>query len=89
MAASKVVKQPTPYSQLPSSIRTNAKPEITVTSPNPIKPKNIVKKFAFATRVGFRPFQPNKENQDAFVLGPNVQERSALHLFGVCDGHGN
>ena len=52
------------------------------------KPKNVVKKFAFATRIGYQPNNPDKVNQDSFILAPNVQDRPALHLFGVCDGHG-
>lgn len=27
-------------------------------------------------------------NQDSFILAPNVKGRPALHVFGVCDGHG-
>ena len=47
------------------------------TSPNTphlthIKPKNVVKKFAFATRVGFEPGNPDKQNSDAFILAPNI-----------------
>lgn len=53
-----------------------------------IKQKNVVKKFAFATRVGFEPGNPDKVNQDAFILAPNVQERQSMHMFGICDGHG-
>jgi len=63
------------------------------TSPNTahlthIKQKNVVKKFAFATRVGFESGNPEKVNQDAFILAPNLQERQATHMFGICDGHG-
>jgi len=29
------------------------------------------------------------QNQDSFILAPNVKSRPALHIFGVCDGHGN
>jgi hypothetical protein len=53
------------------------------------KPRNVVKKFAFATRVGFQPGNSNKVNQDSFLLAPNIKGRPALHVFGVCDGHGN
>lgn len=49
---------------------------------------NIVTKFAFATRVGFIPNNPYKENQDNFLLNPNILKRPACHFFGVCDGHG-
>ena len=64
------------------------------TSPNTphitnIKAKNVVKKFAFATRVGFEPNNPEKTNQDAFILAPNMQDRQSMHMFGICDGHGS
>ena len=47
------------------------------TSPNTphlghIKLKNVVKKFAFATRVGFQAGQVEKVNEDAFILAPNI-----------------
>ena len=38
-----------------------------------IMQKNIVTKYAFATRVGYMPGNPNKQNQDAFVLHPNFR----------------
>ena len=50
--------------------------------------KNVVTKFAFATRVGFIPNNPYKTNQDSFILAPNLLNQPALHYFGVCDGHG-
>ena len=53
-----------------------------------LKAKNVVKKFAFATRIGYQPNNPDKVNQDSFILAPNIQDRPAFHLFGVCDGHG-
>jgi len=34
--------------------------------------KNIVTKFAFATRMGFIPNNPFKQNQDSFILAPNI-----------------
>ena len=34
--------------------------------------KNIVTKFAFATRMGYIPNNPYKTNQDAFILAPNL-----------------
>lgn len=49
---------------------------------------NIVTKFAFATRVGYSPNNPNKVNQDAFILAPNILNVQCMHYFGVCDGHG-
>ena len=50
--------------------------------------KNCVRKFAFATRVGFHPNNPSKQNQDAYILSPNLASLPSFHLFGVCDGHG-
>ena len=69
------------------------KPQLRPTSPNTphlghIKMKNVVKKFAFATRVGFDKNAENKVNEDAFILAPNIQERQSMHMFGICDGHG-
>ena len=29
-----------------------------------------------------------QENQDSFILSPNLQKKSAMHFFSVCDGHG-
>lgn len=49
---------------------------------------NIVTKFAFATRVGFIPNNPYKENQDNFILNPNLLKLPACHHFAVADGHG-
>ena len=50
--------------------------------------KNVIRKFAFATRVGYHPQNPNKVNQDSYILQPNIQGTSQVHLFGICDGHG-
>lgn len=50
--------------------------------------KNCVRKFAFATRVGYHPHNPNKVNQDQYILAPNVGGYPSLHIFGICDGHG-
>lgn len=33
--------------------------------------KNCIRKFAFATRVGYHP-QNTKVNQDAYILNPNI-----------------
>ena len=37
-------------------------------------PKNVVTKYAFATRVGYVPNNPAKVNQDSFILCPNITE---------------
>ena len=49
---------------------------------------NIVTKFAFATSCGFQPNNPNKRNQDSYILKPNMMDQLGLHFFSVCDGHG-
>jgi len=48
----------------------------------------VITKYAFATRVGYAPNNPNKVNQDSFILSPNINNCNYLHYFGVCDGHG-
>jgi serine/threonine protein phosphatase PrpC len=60
------------------------KKEMIDTQPKFIE-RNVITKYAFATRVGFIPNNPNKINQDSFILSPNLNFR---HYFGVCDGHG-
>ena len=52
--------------------------------------KNVVTKYAFATRVGYIPMNPNKVNQDTYILGPCIEgpENNSKHIFGVNDGHG-
>ena len=49
---------------------------------------NCITKFAFATSVGHQPGNPYKQNQDAYVLVPNMLGQLGLHFFSVCDGHG-
>jgi len=34
------------------------------------------------------PNNPNKVNQDSFILVPNMNNCNFRHYFGVCDGHG-
>jgi serine/threonine protein phosphatase PrpC len=31
---------------------------------------------------------PHKQNQDSFVLSPNMMQSTYQHFFAVCDGHG-
>lgn len=50
--------------------------------------RNVITKYAFATRVGYIPNNPNKVNQDSFILTPNLNGCNFRHYFGVCDGHG-
>ena len=33
---------------------------------------NVITKFAFATTVGYMPGNPYKQNQDSFILAPNM-----------------
>lgn len=49
---------------------------------------NCITKFAFATSVGHQPGNPNKQNQDSYIIQPNMKGHLGLHLFSVCDGHG-
>jgi serine/threonine protein phosphatase PrpC len=57
--------------------------------PTPTTDKfNCITKFAFATSIGHQPGNPYKPNQDSYVLVPNMMNSLGLHLFGVCDGHG-
>ncbi len=69
-----------------------AKKLITIEEADAMKPqlieRNVITKYAFATRVGFIPNNPNKVNQDAFILSPNLNGCNFRHYFGVCDGHG-
>ena len=68
--------------------------------PSFVIPKNVVTKYAFATRVGYTPSNPAKVNQDSFILCPNIAQVSVpiegskqsiyqQHMFCVCDGHGH
>ena len=50
--------------------------------------RNVITKYAFATRVGYIPNNPHKQNQDSFILNPNLASCNFRHYFGVCDGHG-
>jgi len=76
-----------PVSQVPSGRTSPIAIEIQP-KPKYKEGKNCVRKFAFATRVGFHPHNPNKVNQDQYILTPNVGGYPSLHFFGVCDGHG-
>jgi len=52
------------------------------------KTENCVTKFAFATKTGFSPSNPYKQNQDSFLALPHVAEYRRTHFFLVADGHG-
>jgi serine/threonine protein phosphatase PrpC len=47
-----------------------------------------VTKFSFATKTGFSPKNPNKVNQDQYLVMPHLGEYRRTHFFAVCDGHG-
>lgn len=49
---------------------------------------NCVTKFAFATKTGYSPKNPNKINQDSFLVLPHLGEYRRTHFFAVADGHG-
>ncbi|CAD8207108.1 unnamed protein product [Paramecium octaurelia] len=45
-------------------------------------------KFAVRTRQGMQIGNPNKQNQDSFIVFPNIGNKSYMHFFFICDGHG-
>lgn len=45
-------------------------------------------KFSFATKTGFSPKNPNKVNQDSYLVMPHLGEYRRTHFFAVADGHG-
>lgn len=49
---------------------------------------NCVTKFAFATKTGLAPSNPNKVNQDNWITVAHFNGMKYLHFFSVCDGHG-
>ncbi len=49
---------------------------------------NCVTKFAFATKTGLAPSNPNKVNQDNWITVPHFNGLKYCHFFSVCDGHG-
>ena len=49
---------------------------------------NVITKFAFATSAGQQSHKVYKQNQDAYIIQPNIMGHLGLHLFGICDGHG-
>jgi len=83
--ASKFQSAPSTPTKIPSKIKV-------ATIEEDFKPqlieRNVITKYAFATRVGFIPNNPNKVNQDSFILSPNLNGCNFRHYFGVCDGHG-
>ena len=49
---------------------------------------NAVTKFAFATKTGISPSNPNKVNQDMWITVPHFCGMKFCHFFSVADGHG-
>ena len=45
-------------------------------------------RFSYRTKKGFVPSNPNKVNQDSYIIKPNIANKTYQHLFGICDGHG-
>ena len=45
-------------------------------------------RFSYRTKKGIVPSNPNKVNQDAYIINPNIQNKTYQHFFGICDGHG-
>jgi len=70
-----------------TGIPTNSQPVAQPTAA-PVKFDNCVSKFAFATKTGYQPNNPDKVNQDSFLALPHLAEYRRTHFFAVCDGHG-
>lgn len=47
-----------------------------------------VLRYACLSQRGYYPDEPDKENQDAFKLVPDLSGQTGLFLAGVFDGHG-
>ena len=45
-------------------------------------------RFSYRTKKGSVPSNPDKVNQDSYILTPNISGKTWQHFFGVCDGHG-
>lgn len=45
-------------------------------------------RFSYRTKKGSVPSNPDKVNQDTYVLSPNINNKTWQHFFAVCDGHG-
>lgn len=73
--------------EVTTGISTNSQPVAQPTAA-PVKFDNCVSKFAFATKTGYQPNNPDKVNQDSFLALPHLAEYRRTHFFAVCDGHG-
>jgi serine/threonine protein phosphatase PrpC len=45
-------------------------------------------RFSYRTKKGIMPSNPNKVNQDSYIINPNIQNKTYQHFFAICDGHG-
>lgn len=45
-------------------------------------------RFSYRTKKGSVPSNPNKVNQDSFIINTNIQNKTYQHFFAICDGHG-
>jgi serine/threonine protein phosphatase PrpC len=45
-------------------------------------------RFSYRTKKGSVPSNPNKINQDSYIINPNIQNKTYQHFFAICDGHG-
>lgn len=45
-------------------------------------------RFSYRTKKGSVPSNPGKVNQDAYVINPNILNKTYQHFFAICDGHG-
>lgn len=45
-------------------------------------------RFSYRTKKGYIPSNSAKQNQDAYVISPNINNKTWQHLFSICDGHG-
>lgn len=45
-------------------------------------------RFSYRTKKGSVPSNPGKVNQDAYILTPNINNKTWQHFFSICDGHG-
>ena len=45
-------------------------------------------RFSYRTKKGSIPSNPNKVNQDSYIITPNIANKTYQHFFAICDGHG-
>jgi serine/threonine protein phosphatase PrpC len=54
----------------------------------PVPSYNFHLEYSVLTQRGYYPDSPDKENQDSFCVGTQIQGDPDIHFFGVFDGHG-